>query len=177
VPSGDDTGFLLQQALDKVAFLPFGMLIDQWRWRVFSGDITPEHYNQAWWDLRLKYQGVAPPVPRGEQDFDPGAKYHVPANYPYVSYFLARVLQFQFHRALCQAAGENGPLYRCSIYQSTAAGERLRRMLQMGASRPWPDALEVLTGTRKMDAGAMLDYFAPLQKWLDEQNEGVPVGW
>jgi peptidyl-dipeptidase A len=177
VPSGDDTGFLLRQALDKVAFLPFGMLIDQWRWRVFSGEITPEHYNQAWWDLRLKYQGVAPPVARSEQDFDPGAKYHVPANYPYVSYFLARVLQFQFHRALCQAAGETGPLYRCSIYQSTAAGERLRHMLQMGASRPWPDALEALTGTRKMDAGAMLDYFAPLQKWLDEQNKDVPIGW
>jgi peptidyl-dipeptidase A len=177
VPSGDDTGFLLRQALDKVAFLPFGMLIDQWRWRVFSGEITPERYNQAWWDLRLKYQGVAPPVPRSEEDFDPGAKYHVPANYPYVSYFLARVLQFQFHRALCQAAGETGPLYRCSIYQSTAAGDRLRRMLQMGASRPWPEALEVLTGTRQMDAGALLDYFAPLQKWLDEQNKGVPVGW
>jgi peptidyl-dipeptidase A len=176
-PSGDDTGFLLRQALDKVAFLPFGMLIDQWRWRVFSGDITPDQYNQAWWDLRLKYQGVAPPMPRSEQDFDPGAKYHVPANYPYVSYFLARVLQFQFHRALCQAAGETGPLYRCSIYQSTAAGERLRRMLEMGTSRPWPDALEALTGTRKMDAGALLDYFAPLQKWLDEQNKGVPVGW
>jgi peptidyl-dipeptidase A len=177
VPSGDDTGFLLRQALDKVAFLPFGMLIDQWRWRIFSGEITPEHYNQAWWDLRLKYQGVAPPLPRSEQDFDPGAKYHVPASYPYVSYFLARVLQFQFHRALCQAAGETGPLYRCSIYQNTAAGERLRRMLQMGASRPWPDALEALTGTRQMDAGALLDYFAPLQKWLDEQNAGQPTGW
>ena len=176
-PAADDTGLLLRQALDKIAFLPFGLLIDQWRWRVFSGDITPEHYNASWWDLRRRYQGVDAPVARSEQDFDPGAKYHVPANYPYTRYFLARILQFQFHRALCEAAGQAGPLHRCSIYGSTAAGERLRRMLAMGASRPWPEALEALTGARQMDATAIVDYFAPLKQWLDEQNRGHAVGW
>jgi peptidyl-dipeptidase A len=176
-PTTEDTGLLLRQALDKIAFLPFGLLIDQWRWRVFSGDITPEHYNQSWWDLRRRYQGVDAPVARSEQDFDPGAKYHVPANYPYTRYFLARILQFQFHRALCQAAGQTGPLHRCSIYGSSAAGERLQRTLAMGASRPWPDALEALTGGRQMDATAIVDYFAPLKTWLDEQNRGQTVGW
>jgi len=176
-PEREDTGLLLRQALDTIAFLPFGLLIDQWRWQVFAGDITPEHYNGSWWDLRRRYQGVDAPVARSEQDFDPGAKYHVPANYPYTRYFLARILQFQFHRALCQAAGQTGPLHRCSIYGNSAAGERLQRTLAMGASRPWPDALEALTGGRQMDATAIVDYFAPLKTWLDEQNRGHAVGW
>ncbi|MEO7192275.1 MAG: M2 family metallopeptidase [Vicinamibacterales bacterium] len=172
-----DLGLLMSRALDGVAFLPFGLLIDQWRWQVFSGQVTPEHYNQAWWDLRLKYQGVAPPNPRSEQFFDPGAKYHVPANTPYTRYFLARILQFQFHRALSKIAGCTTPLHRCSIYESKAAGARLEAMLKLGASKPWPDALEALTGSRQMDATAILDYFAPLKAYLDQQLSGRPVGW
>ena len=166
-----DIGFLLNRALDKVAFLPFGYLVDQWRWKVFSGEVKPEDYNKAWWDLREKYQGVAPPVPRSEQDFDPGAKYHVPANTPYARYFLAAILQFQFHRALCREAGFNGPLYQCSIYGNKKAGEKLKEMLAMGASQPWPAALKAMTGEDKMDATAIIDYFAPLKSWLDEQNK------
>jgi peptidyl-dipeptidase A len=172
-----DIGLLLKRALDKVAFLPFGLLIDQWRWKVFSGQIPPDRYNATWWELRRKYQGVDAPVERSERDFDPGAKYHVPANVPYTRYFLADILQFQFHRALAQAAGCTGPLHRCSIYGNKEAGQRLAKMLEMGLSRPWPDALEALTGQREMDATAIRDYFAPLQKWLDEQNKGKPVGW
>jgi peptidyl-dipeptidase A len=166
-----DIGFLLNRALDKVAFLPFGYLVDQWRWKVFSGEVRPEDYNKAWWELREKYQGVAPPVPRSEQDFDPGAKYHVPANTPYARYFLAAILQFQFHRALCREAGFNGPLYQCSIYGNKKAGEKLRTMLAMGLSKPWPEALKAMTGEDKMDATAIIDYFAPLKTWLDEQNK------
>jgi peptidyl-dipeptidase A len=178
VPSADsDIPLLLKEALDKVAFLPFGLMIDQWRWKVFSGEVTPADYNKAWWDLRLKYQGVAPPVARSETDFDPGAKYHVPANVPYTRYFLARILQFQFYRALCQASGYSGPLNRCTFYGSEEAGAKFNKMLAMGQSKPWPDALEVLTAQRQMDAGALLEYFAPLQKWLDEQNKGQKVGW
>jgi peptidyl-dipeptidase A len=177
-PEGSkDVGLLLNKALEKIAFLPFGLMIDQWRWRVFSGEITPASYNKAWWDLRLKYQGVAPAVARSEEDFDPGAKYHVPANVPYTRYFLADILQFQFHRALAKTAGCNEPLHRCSIYGNKEAGARLKKTLEMGQSRPWPDALETLTGQREMDASAIRDYFAPLQKWLDEQNKGKPVGW
>ncbi|HEY1937370.1 MAG TPA: M2 family metallopeptidase [Candidatus Angelobacter sp.] len=176
-PESADIGYLLRQAMDKIAFLPFGLLIDKWRWEVFSGEVTPEQYNKAWWDLKAKYQGVAPPVDRNETDFDPGAKYHIASNTPYVRYFLARVLQFQFHRALCQAAGIQGPLHRCSIYNNKAAGERLNKMLSMGKSKPWPDALEVISGQRQMDATAILDYFAPLKKWLDEQNQGEKAGW
>jgi peptidyl-dipeptidase A len=175
--SSKDIGLLLNKALEKVAFLPFGLLIDQWRWKVFSGEVPPEKYNQVWWQLRLKYQGVAPPVARSEQDFDPAAKYHVAANVPYMRYFLADILQFQFHRALARAAGCTGPLSRCSIYDNKEAGRRLNAMLEMGQSRPWPDALEALTGQRQMDASAIRDYFAPLEKWLDEQNKGKPLGW
>jgi peptidyl-dipeptidase A len=174
-----DTDYLLQQALEKVAFLPFGLVIDKWRWEVFSGQLKPEQYNKGWWDLRLKYQGVAPPLARTEADFDPGAKYHVPGNVPYARYFLARIYQFQFQRALCQIAGEPGPLHRCSVYGNKVAGERLSQMLALGQSKPWPDALEVLTGQKEMDATALADYFAPLKTWLDEQNKknGYPVGW
>ena len=172
-----DIGLLMNKALEKIAFLPFGLLIDQWRWKVFSGEITPAQYNTAWWDLKLKYQGVAPASARGEEFFDPGAKYHVPDNTPYTRYFLADILQFQFHRALSQTAGCTLPLNRCSIYESKPAGEKLNKMLAMGQSRPWPDALEALTGSKQMDATAILDYFAPLSKWLDQQLAGKPVGW
>jgi peptidyl-dipeptidase A len=172
-----DIGLLLARALDKIAFLPFGLMIDQWRWKVFSGEIPPDKYNEGWWQLRTKYQGVAAPVDRSEKDFDAGAKYHVAANVPYTRYFLADILQFQFHRALAKAAGCTSPLHRCSVYESAEAGKRLNAMLSMGASRPWQDALQALTGQRQMDATAIRDYFAPLQKWLDEQNKGKAVGW
>jgi peptidyl-dipeptidase A len=176
-PASKDIGLLLSRALEKVAFLPFGLLIDQWRWKVFSGEIPPSRYNATWWDLRLKYQGVAPAIARSEADFDPGAKYHVPANVSYTRYFLAAILQYQFHRALSQTAGCKDPLHRCSIYGNEQAGERLRKVLALGLSRPWPEALQALTGQRQMDATAILDYFAPLKKWLDEQNRGKPTGW
>lgn len=168
-----DIGLLLGRALEKVAFLPFGLLVDQWRWKVFSGEVRPENYNRSWWELRRKYQGIAPIAERTENDFDPGAKYHVPANVPYTRYFLAHLLQFQFHRALARAAGCSGPLHRCSIYQSREAGAKLKAMLEMGASRPWPEALQALTGETRMDATAMLEYFAPLKRWLDEQNAAL----
>jgi peptidyl-dipeptidase A len=176
-PAENDLGLLLRLAMDRVAFLPFGLLVDQWRWNVFSGDVAPDEYNAAWWALREKYQGVRPPVARSESDFDPGAKYHVPANTPYTRYFLAHILQFQFHRALCETAGFDGPLHRCSIYQNREAGQKLKSMLEMGASRPWPDALEAVTGGRELDASAILDYFAPLKSWLDEQNRDRTCGW
>jgi peptidyl-dipeptidase A len=167
----------LKSALEKVAFLPFAKGIDQWRWQIFAGKTTPASYESSWWALRTKTQGIAPPVPRTEADFDAGAKYHVPANVPYTRYFLARVLQFQFYRALCKAAGQTGPLHGCSFAGSTEAGRRLHSMLALGASKPWPDALEALTGERRMDAGAMLEYFAPLASWLREQNQGRTCGW
>ena len=167
----------MKNALEKVAFLPFGKLIDQWRWDVFSGKTKPADYNAAWWALRKKYQGVEAPVARTEADFDPGAKYHIPANVPYTRYFLARILQFQFHRALCQAAGFKGPLHECSVYGNKAAGEKLRAMLALGASKPWPEALEAITGSTKLDASALLEYFQPLQAWLKEQNKGQQCGW
>jgi len=178
-PASSDIGLLMKQALGKVAFLPFGLLIDKWRWGVFSGKISPADYNKAWWELRREYQGVAPPAPRSEADFDPAAKYHVAANVPYARYFLASVLQFQFHRALCRTAGYMGPLHRCSIYNNKEAGARLAKMLAMGKRLPWPEELEALTGEKQMDATAILEYFVPLKQWLDEQNKlnGVKVGW
>ena len=167
----------MKMALSKVAFLPFGLLIDKWRWDVLSGKTPKDHYNAAWWALREKYQGVSAPVPRSEADFDPGAKFHVPSSTPYIRYFLARIYQFQFHRALCKAAGYTGSLDTCSIYGNPAAGEKLRAMLALGASKPWPDALETVGAGRKADAGALLEYFAPLRAWLEEQNKGQTCGW
>jgi len=179
VPADDKgaTNFLFKQALSKIAFLPFGKLIDQWRWDVFAGKTKPADYNKAFWALRLKYQGVVPPVPRSEADFDPGAKYHVPSGTPYTRYFLAHIYQFQFHRALCEAAGHKGPLHTCSIYGSKAAGDKLKAMLALGASRPWQDAMQVITGQRQADPSALLDYFEPLRKWLKEQNKAEVCGW
>ena len=175
-PAADaDIALLMERALDKVAFLPFGYLVDKWRWDVFSGKTKPADYNKAWWDLRLQYQGIAPPEARSERDFDAGAKYHVASNTPYARYFLATILQYQFHRALCRQAGYTGPLHRCSIYGNKEVGAKLQQMLAMGKSRPWPEALKTLTGEDKMDATAIIDYYAPLKKWLDEQNKGLPA--
>jgi peptidyl-dipeptidase A len=167
----------MKVASEKIAFLPFGKLVDQWRWGVFSGAIPPDKYNEAWWDLRRKYQGVDAPVERTEADFDPGAKYHIPANTPYTRYFLSFVLQFQFHRALCEAASFEGALHECSIFGSAEAGRGFQEMLALGRSRPWQDALEKLTGTRQMDATAIIEYFQPLMGWLEEQNSGRECGW
>ena len=179
VPISDDTEFLLRRALDKIAFLPFGLMIDQWRWKVMDGSLKPQDYNKGWWELRERYQGVAPPVARSERDFDPGAKYHVPANVPYTRYFLAHILQFQFYRALCTEAGFKGPLHQCTFFGDKQAGAKLNAMLEMGMSKPWPEALKALTGEETIDASALMEYFAPLKKWLDEQNAaaGSIPGW
>jgi peptidyl-dipeptidase A len=168
--SAGDIDLLLRKALEKVAFIPFGYLVDQWRWKVFAGEVGPQDYDKLWWDLRAKYQGIARPEPAEAGGFDAGAKYHVAGNTPYARYFIADVLQFQFHRALCRAAGYTGPLHRCSIYANKAAGEKLRTMLALGESRPWQEALKSMTGEDRMDASAIIDYFAPLKTWLDEQN-------
>lgn len=175
--ASNDIGMLLKLALDKIAFVPFGLMVDQWRWKVFSGEIKPEDYNKAWWELREKYQGLMAPVERDANAFDPGAKYHVPANTPYTRYFLAHILQFQFHRELCKIAGDQGPVHRCSIYNSKEAGQALNQMLELGKSQTWQKALETLTGKDQMDATAILDYFAPLKTWLDQQNQGRQCGW
>lgn len=167
----------LRMALDKVAFLPFGKMIDQWRWAVFDGRVAPADYNKAWWELRAKYQGVAPASERGEEFFDAGAKYHVPGNTPYTRYFLSHILQFQMYKALCDAAGHTGPLHTCSFYGNKEAGAKFWAMLQKGQSQPWQKTMSELTGGEQMDASAILDYFAPLQVWLKEQNAGKTCGW
>ncbi|MDO6720138.1 M2 family metallopeptidase [Psychrosphaera sp. 1_MG-2023] len=172
-----DLPFLIRMAMDKVAFLPFGLMVDKWRWQVFSGELSPEQYNDGWWKLREQYQGIVAPVARAATDFDPGSKYHIPANTPYSRYFLAHILQFQFHRELCEIAGETGPLHRCSIYGSKEAGAKLNAMLEMGTSKTWQEALEAMTGSGKMDATAVLDYFKPVQEWLDKQNMHRQCGW
>src|SRR3546814_16906 len=177
VCSSDLIGLLLRQAMDKVAFLPFGLLIDKWRWGVFDGTITPADYNNAWTALRLQYQGIKPPVDRPADAFDPGAKFHIPGNTPYTRYFLARILQFQFYKAACDQAGWKGPLHRCSFFGNKEVGKRLNAMLEMGASKPWPDALEVFTGQREMSGQAMIEYFKPLQEWLKQENKGKQCGW
>jgi peptidyl-dipeptidase A len=173
----EDIPFLLKMALDKIAFMPFGLMVDRWRWDVFSGETSPAEYNAAWTADMLKYQGLVPPGERPANAFDPGAKYHIPGNTPYTRYFLAHIYQFQFHRAACQQAGWTGPLHRCSIYGDEAVGERFNAMLEMGQSRPWPEAMQAFTGETGNDASAVADYFAPLNTWLTEQNRGKDCGW
>ncbi|KAB0793117.1 hypothetical protein PPYR_12737 [Photinus pyralis] len=180
-----DLNALFMIGLEKIAFLPFGYLMDKWRWGVFDGNITSDDYNCKWWEYRTTIQGVEPPVDRCEEDFDPAAKYHIVADVPYLRYFVSFVIQFEFHKAACELAGEydpedpTKPLHKCDIYNSTKAGEKIAKMLQMGSSRPWPDAMEVLTGQRKMDASGLLEFFRPLHKWLEEQNtkNGAHIGW
>ena len=175
-PEGD-IPYLMKMALDKIAFLPFGLLVDRWRWQVYSGELSPDQYNAGWWKLRTQYQGIVPPGPRPADAFDPGAKYHVPGNVPYTRYFLAHIYQFQFHRAACKQAGWTGPLHRCSIYGEKAVGEKFNKMMEMGQSQPWPEALAAFTGETRTDASAVADYFKPLNVWLTKQNKGQKCGW
>jgi len=178
VPGAEgDNPFLLKMALDKIAFMPFGLMVDRWRWQVYDGSLKPADYNKGWWELRTKYQGITPPGPRPADAFDPGAKYHVPANVPYTRYFLAHVYQFQFHRAACKQAGWKGPLHRCSIYGNKDVGAKFNAMLEMGQSKPWPEALAAFTGEKRTDASAVTEYFAPLNTWLIKQNKGQKCGW
>jgi len=167
----------MKLALEKIAFLPFGKMIDEWRWKVFSGEISADDYNKGWWALREEYQGIAPGVERTEEHFDAGAKYHIPGNTPYTRYFLSFIMQFQFHKALCETAGHTGPLHECSIYNNKQAGKALGNMLTMGQSQPWPEAMHALTGQREMDGSAIIDYFAPLNTWLKKQNKDRQCGW
>jgi peptidyl-dipeptidase A len=173
----EDIPFLLKMALDKIAFLPFGLLVDRWRWGVFSGETAVDEYNADWWALRLKYQGLKPPTDRPADAFDPGAKYHVPGNTPYTRYFLAHIYQFQFHRAACEQAGWKGPLHRCSVYGQKAVGEKFNRMMELGMSQPWPQTLAVFSGETRTDASAVTAYFKPLDAWLTQQNKGQQCGW
>jgi peptidyl-dipeptidase A len=178
VPGSDeDLPYLMKMALQKIAFLPFSVMVDRWRWEVYSGKIGPAQYNSRWWELVSEYQGLVPPGVRPSDAFDPGAKYHVPANVPYTRYFLAHILQFQFQKAACDQIGWKGPLHRCSIYGKTEVGAKFNKMMEMGQSKPWPDALEAFTGTRQIDGSAVTEYFAPLNTWLIEQNKGKTCGW
>ena len=178
IPSdAEDLPYLMKMALQKIAFVPFGLMVDRWRWEVFAGRITPQQYNDRWWALARDIQGIEPPGVRPASAFDAGAKYHVAASVPYTRYFLAQILQFQFQKAACDQIGWKGPLHRCSIYGEKAVGEKLNAMLAMGQSKPWPDALEAFTGTRDMDASAMAAYFKPLNDYLSAQNVGQDCGW
>jgi peptidyl-dipeptidase A len=172
-----DLSLLMDTALDKIAFLPFAVMMDQWRWQVMRGEITPEEYNQQWWALRESYQGIVPPTERPGDAFDPGSKYHIANNVPYLRYFLSFIMQFQFHEAACEMAGWDGPLHRCSIYGNEEVGARFNAMMEMGASQPWPDALEAFTGTREMDGSAIISYFQPLMTYLEEENADRDCGW
>ncbi|MGD9801334.1 MAG: M2 family metallopeptidase [Parvularculaceae bacterium] len=176
-PASEDLSLLMRQALDKIAFFPFGLIVDKYRWKIFAGEVTPDHYNDGWWALRTQYQGIRPPTERPGAGFDAGGKYHVPGGVPYTRYFLARILQFQFYKAACDQIGWTGPLHRCSFYGSKEVGAKFNAMMEMGASKPWPDALEAFTGTRQMDGSAIIAYFKPLMDYLEEENAGRQCGW
>ncbi|KAG8179605.1 hypothetical protein JTE90_025770 [Oedothorax gibbosus] len=170
---------LMRTALEKIAFLPFGYLIDAWRWKVFDGTYKKEELNTKWWELRLKYQGVCPPVRRTNEDLDAASKYHVVADITYMRYFVSFIVQFQFHKALCDEAGYKGPLHKCDIYQNRDAGKLLSDMLSLGSSKPWKEAMLIVTKgkTEKMDAQPIIDYFEPLLKWLKDKNKNTFIGW
>ena len=176
-PASEDLSLLMRQALDKIAFLPFGLIVDKYRWKIFSGEIAPDSYNDGWWALRTQYQGIRPPTDRPADGFDAGGKYHVPGGVPYTRYFLARILQFQFYKAACDQIGWTGPLHRCSFYGSKEVGAKFNAMMEMGASKPWPDALEAFTGSRQMDGSAIVAYFKPLMDRLEAENAGRQCGW
>ncbi|CRK96558.1 CLUMA_CG009925, isoform A [Clunio marinus] len=176
----DDTAheinFLFAMAMDKVVFLPYALALEQWRFDVFSKKVHKEQFNCHYWLLREKYGGIKPPVLRSELDFDPGAKYHVPANVPYMKYFFSTVFQFQLHRAMCIASKEfdpsnpSKPLHKCSIYRHHEAGHMLKKLMSKGASQPWQHTIQEVMGEGRLDGSAVREYFKPLEEWLRNEN-------
>ena len=177
VAKEDPIGLLMKQALDGVVVVPWALMLDKWRSGVFNGEIDETNLNSSWWKLREYYQGINTSTERSEDYFDPGAKYHIPGNTPYTRYYLARIMQYQFHEALCNEIEFDGLLHECSIYGSEKAGDKIISTMAMGESLPWQDAFENLTGSRKLSGKSILNYYAPLKDWLDEQNENRTCGW
>jgi len=177
VAKEDQIGLLMKQALDGVVVVPWALMLDKWRSGVFNGEIDETNLNSSWWKLREYYQGINTSTERSEDYFDPGAKYHIPGNTPYTRYYLARIMQYQFHEALCNEIEFDGLLHECSIYGSEKAGDKIISTMAMGESLPWQDAFENLTGSRKLSGKSILNYYAPLKDWLDEQNKNRTCGW
>ena len=173
----DPIGLLMKQALEGVVIIPWTLMLDKWRASVFNGDLDESNLNDGWWKLREYYQGISPPSDRSEEYFDPGAKYHIPGNTPYTRYYLAGIMQYQFHESLCKGMGFNGPLHECSIYANDYAGDKIISTMAMGQSVPWQDAFENLTGTRALSGKAIVNYYKPLKEWLDIQNQDRVCGW
>ena len=173
----DPIGLLMKQALEGVVVIPWALTLDKWRSGVFNGEIKESDLNSSWWNMRESYQGITSPVYRSEEYFDPGAKYHIPANTPYTRYYLARIMQYQFHEALCNAMNFDGPLHECSIYGNEIAGEKIISTMAMGQSQPWQDAFENITGSRSLSGSSVMNYYKPLKEWLDKQNENRICGW
>ena len=173
----DPIGLLMKQALEGVVVIPWALTLDKWRSGVFNGEIKESNLNSSWWSMRESYQGITSPVYRSEEYFDPGAKYHIPANTPYTRYYLARIMQYQFHEALCNAMNFDGPLHECSIYGNEVAGEKIISTMAMGQSQPWQNAFENITGSRNLSGSSVMNYYKPLKEWLDKQNENRMCGW
>ena len=173
----DPIGLLMKQALEGVVVVPWALMLDKWRSGVFNGEIDESNLNSSWWNLREYYQGISTSGERSEEYFDPGAKYHIPGNTPYTRYYLARIMQYQFHEALCKEMGFEGPLHECSIYGNKVAGEKIISTMALGESQPWQDTFENLTGSRKLSGKSILNYYAPLKDWLDDQNKDRTCGW
>ncbi|OTF69605.1 hypothetical protein BLA29_007606 [Euroglyphus maynei] len=179
-PDDMNLNFQLHMAMDKIVFLPFAFVMDKWRWDVFNDDKLNDHMNRHWWELRLKYQGISPPVKRTENDFDPGSKYHIPAGVEYVRYFVSHILQFQFYKHLCQnVTKRDDKLYQCDFYENRQAGQQLIEMLRKGSSDHWENILKDFIGTSKMSTDALYEYFAPLNQTLTEfiNKNQIPIGW
>ncbi|XP_034947061.1 angiotensin-converting enzyme-like [Chelonus insularis] len=170
--------FLMLMALRKVVYLPFAYIVEQWRWRVFSDGVAD--MTAKWWELRLQYQGIIPPIPRIERDFDPGSKYHIPADIPYINYFVGVVIQFQLFESFCDISGHTGDLHTCDIYKSQEAGRLLSEILSLGSSSNWQEIIRIMTRGKmnRIDVNALLRYFEPLNEWLQQENRMEPIiGW
>ncbi|KAI4468733.1 angiotensin-converting enzyme [Holotrichia oblita] len=162
--------FLMTMALRKVAYAPFALLVDQ-------NGVRTMNFN--WWELRLLYQGIVPPIARNEGHLDAVAKRHIPADLPYMKYYVALLLEFQIFDALCGAMGHTAQLHTCDIYRSREAGRILTDIMQAGKAKHWKDVLRTLrTKTNGLSAEPLLKYFQPLLAWLKVQNRDEAfIGW
>lgn len=169
---GDGRTQLLREALNYIVFMPWSAgVMTRFEHELYARNLPADQWNARWWELARRYQGIVPPTARGEQFADGLTKTHInddPGQY--YDYALSFALLFQMHNHIAKNILNQDPR-NTNYYGNTGVGDFLRTLMAPGASRPWRDVLRETTG-QELNANAMMEYFAPLYGWLQEQNRG-----
>jgi peptidyl-dipeptidase A len=176
----DDRAALLDEALESaIPFIQWSAgTMAHWERDFYSANLPPEEIQSRWWKYVAEFQGVEPPSNRnGMNDHcDACSKTHIndlPAQY--YNYALSTVIKYQMHDHICKKILKQDP-HSCNYYGHKEVGDFLKSIMKQGALRPWRDVLKEATG-EPLSTRALVEYFKPLDPWLDQELKGQAVGW